>query len=548
MGFALHPHQEEALAAVLENYQRGIRRQLVSLPTGAGKTILATALHQHLALDRTVFMVHRDELVRQTVSAFDAALGGAVPIGIVKADRDETNAPIVVVSAQTVAREARLARLVSGLAGARILFISDEAHHDPAPSRRRAIEAVDPKLLVGLTATAGRADGLSLGSIYETIAHHTSLLDLILVKQLAPLVGLRIETTADLDAVHTRAGEFVEGELADAVNTPARNRLIVESWQRHATGRKCTVAFCVDVKHAEDLRDAFLAAGVTAAAILGTTPTEERQRMLIAFREGTLPVLTNCMVLSEGYDEPRIDCVLMARPTKSHTLYVQAVGRGARKAGGKADAIIIDFVDATRTHSLVTFPSLAGRDPADESRDAVDETDRETGTQVALLDLVQGKRALRERAARVVDLFAQAEHVWRTVGADVYYAPAGRGRWLVIVPREDGYLPAVLEQDGPYDPTHGRWLHSEPVELDLAMAAAAARIETNALTQRTAHWRESPASPAQLEFAAKLRLRAPPRATKGLVSGMIDDAIFGRTWQRVRVDSFSRYGKEEVTE
>ena len=527
----LRPYQRQALDAVHAAYGRGVRRQLVSLPTGSGKTVLAAHLIKEVGT-RTVFVVHRDELVGQTLDKVESVVP-ALSMGVVKAERDQLGADVIVASAQTLAVGKRLQRLVAALAGQRVLQIEDECHHSPSPTRRRAISEIGADLLVGLTATPMRADRLGLGEVFEESVFHLPMIDLIAAGQLSPLKGVRVETEDDLDAVHTVAGEFNERELAETVDTDARNAQIVRSWQQHAAGRKRTVAFCVNVAHAEHLAEAFREAGVAAAAVLGSTPTEERARLFAEFHAGRLPVLTNCMVLTEGYDEPAIDCVLMARPTKSHGLYVQCVGRGARNAreAGKRDCVVIDFVGNSGRHRLITLPDLAMDGPESESPLAAgaDEVrdQRADGEQVDLLETAQAWRKQRERAAYTVNLFGASDFVWRDVDGH-YAAPSGDGGWLVLVPQGEGFVPERMARTP--RGVERTALFDRPLDAETAMSLAESRITVSALTARAAAWRVGSAQPSdkQLELARKLRIVPTKGATKGQVSDLIDEAMFAR--------------------
>ena len=546
---SLRDYQQAALDAVLAKWRGGVGRQLVSLPTGAGKTVLAAHLIPASGLTRTVMMVHRDELVSQSVRVL-SDVNPALHIGVVKADRDDVFAPVVVASAQTIAREKRLTRLQRAIGNAGLLFISDEAHHDAAPTRRNIIATLAPALLVGLTATAKRGDGLGLDGVYQEVAFHLPMLELMALGRLSPLKGLRVETGADLDAVATRGGEFVSSQLEATVNTRERNRAIVESWQRHAADRKRTVAFCVDVAHATDLRDAFREAGIAAETVLGETPPEERARIFRAFHDGELPVLTNCMVLTEGYDEPRIDCVLMCRPTKSQGLYIQCVGRAARRAPGfKDDALIVDFVDNTSRHTLVSLPTLAGRDPMDpkasgEEEEPGTEADRAAGETIDLLSLAQAKHRLRETAARKVNLFSSSAYVWQET-AGVPFAVAGRARYLVLQPvGPDQYLPHVVtdSQDG----AEARPLFTRPLDFEMAMSVAEQRLAAalqrsdpfdRGLAEQSAPWRDKGLRPTekQLAYARKLGLKVDNGMSRGDVAMAIDSHHFGRIVRRLHL-------------
>jgi superfamily II DNA or RNA helicase len=534
----LRAYQREALDAVFAARDRGVSRVLLSLPTGSGKTYTAAHLIREAALPRTLFMVHRDELVRQSVAAL-RRVNPALSLGVIKADQDDIWAEIVVASAQTLARSQRLGRYQRAIAGAPLLFISDECHHDAAPTRRNIIDTLAPELLVGLTATARRGDGVGLGGVYEEIAFHLSMLELIAMGKLARLKGLRIDTEEDLDQVHTRAGELAENELAGVVNTPGRNALIVESWKRHASGRKRTVAFCVDVRHAEALAQAFRDEGVRAETILGTTPAEERQRILGEFHRGEVPVLTNCMVLTEGYDEPAIDCVLMARPTKSSSLYVQCVGRGARISPetGKADCLVIDYMDNTSRHSLVTLPVLAGLeapdgDPAADTAKA--EADREQGELLDLFDYAVKKKQLRERSAQWVNLFGASQYRWQPMPDGMTVAPRGKNAWLAIVPAGAEFVPWIVARLENND-FKASPLFSRPVDAETAMSLAEAKAPLDALTSKEAAWRSAPASDQQREAARKWRLSLPARVTRGEASDALSLAMFKAAAKRAHL-------------
>lgn len=530
----LRPYQMEALDAIDAAYRAGQRRQLISMPTGAGKTVTFAHLIKRMRL-RTVVVVHRDELVRQTVDKVQQVIP-SLSTGVVKAERDELSADVIVASAQTLAVKKRLERLCRALGGLSVLLVSDECHHDRSPSRTRVIEMLAPALLTGWTATAMRGDGLGLDAIYgPEPVFHLPMIDLIADGKLSPMRGLRIETEADLDAVHTRHGELAEDELAETIDTPGRNELIVRSWQQHARERRRTVAFCINVAHAEHLRDAFRAAGIAAECIVGETPADERARLFDAFHRGDLPVLTNCMVLTEGYDEPAIDCVVMARPTKSQGLYIQCVGRGARRADadGKADCLVLDFVDVSSRHKLVTLPILAGSDEATgEAGDGAkgrgpSEADRAQGELIDLLTLAQKHRKMRERAAIAVNLFGASRYIWSTISGH-HMAPAGDGSYLVLLPEGDSYRPTSLiprRQGAELRPLFDRGL-----DLETAMAFAESRVASKALAARDAEWRTAaqPATTAQMAIARQFGIAIPRGATKGAASNLIDKAQSAR--------------------
>lgn len=528
----LFPYQQEAFNAVWAAYDGGKSRLLLSMPTGSGKTAVGSHIVREArarGFGRAVFLVHRDELVNQSVNAL-AMINPNLTVGVCKAERDQLNADIIVASAQTLAREARLARLQAAIAGGDALLLSDEAHHDMAGGRRTVISGISPRLLVGLTATPNRADKVGLDGIYDEIVFHLPILELIAMNRLSKLVGLRIDTETELDGVHTRAGEFAENELETAIDTEARNSLIVESYLRHAQGRRKTVAFCVTVQHAEHLIQAFREAGVHAEGIFGHTPSGERERILSAFSAGDIPVLCNVMVLSEGYDEPGIDCILWCRPTKSQALYIQCIGRGARRSDEKTDCLVIDFVDASSRHKLVSFPSLTGDADEVEEHGTGGGGSLKQGALVDLLEYAQTRKKLRERAAVAVDLFGSSDYLWRTV-AGQHMSPTGGNGWLWLREDGDGFVPCLLREtrgeDGKFM-TKVRPLFDRALDMETAMGVAENRIDLTPLTGRDAGWRKRVEEPTdgQLRYARALRISIPAGVTKAELAGLIDERTF----------------------
>jgi ATP-dependent helicase IRC3 len=222
-------------------------------------------------------------------------------------------------------------------------------------------------LLLGTTATSRRTDEVGLGHVFDEVVFHRTLRDMIEADRLVPLRGFLWRGEVDLDRVPTIAAQgerdYDERALARAVNTPERNRVVVDA-TRHialAEGRP-TLVFTADVEHSDAVAACFRAAGINAASVHGELPMRERAAILEAFRSGEVDVLVNCNLLLEGVDIPKIAAVVMARPTQSALLFAQAIGRGCRKAAGKTDCIVVDNAKQ-HAASLVTLPTLFGLPP-----------------------------------------------------------------------------------------------------------------------------------------------------------------------------------------
>jgi superfamily II DNA or RNA helicase len=357
----LRPYQREAIAAVLAARRNGIRRMVVCLPTGAGKTVIFSELAR-MARREVLVLAHREELLAQAREKLERALDGRSVVSIERgAQRAAADARVLVCSIRSL-HEERLARLVRGRDIGLILY--DECHHAAADDNLRVLRqlgAFDESwngTLLGFTATTSRGDGKGLDTVFEKIVYTRTLPQMIGEGYLAPLRGYRISTSADLSRLSTGGLDFREEELAEAVDIEERNALVARSIQELARDRR-TLVFCVTVNHARHLSGALNRLGVAAGMVYGEMPSEARAEVLADFRAGRVQVLANVAVLTEGFDDPGVSCIAMARPTRSEGLYAQCVGRGTRLFEGKKDCLILDFVDVSSL-SLCTLPSLFG--------------------------------------------------------------------------------------------------------------------------------------------------------------------------------------------
>jgi ATP-dependent helicase IRC3 len=357
----LRPYQRAAIEAVLVARRAGRRRLLVHLPTGAGKTVIFSHLAK-LARRQVLVLAHREELLTQAREKLVRALDGGAVVEIERgALRASAEAKVLVCSIRSL-HEERLARVLRGRDVGLIVY--DECHHAAAEDNLRVLRQLgvfEPAFdgtLLGFTATTARGDGHGLDEVFEEVVYTRALPELIDDGYLAPLRGFRISTTADLRKLSPAGLDYDEEELAEAIDIEERNALVARSIQELARDRR-TIAFCVTVNHARHLAHALNALGVPTGIVHGAMPGPARAQTLRDFRDRRTHVLTNVGVLTEGFDDPGVSCVAMARPTRSEGLYAQCVGRGTRLFPGKSDCLILDFVDLT-TLSLCTLPSLFG--------------------------------------------------------------------------------------------------------------------------------------------------------------------------------------------
>lgn len=514
------PYQIEATNAVIERWREGVTRQIVAMPTGCGKTPTAAMVIQKFG-GRALFLAHRDELLRQAVDK----IGLIIPspdVGIFKAqERDGLDREICVASVQTATRHTEFLKD----RGFR-LCVCDECHHAPSDSFVKIFDALgfmddDPqKLLVGFTATAFRGDGGALGDVFEEIVFERSILAMIKGGFLCDVRGVRVQTDVDLEGVRTKLGDFVTGDLSEAIDTPERNQLIADAYLEHARDRKAIV-FCVDIRHAQNVAEAMRGNGVPCEAVYGEMDGDERRETLAAFGTGEIHVLTNCNLLTEGWDSPDLGAVLMARPTKSRVLYIQCVGRGLRTAPGKEDCLLLDFVDIAAKHDICSIGTLAGDDslkPRERQSllQAVEEKDEERE--------VSGGGVSRAPvyASEAFSLFDRSQFVWAVSGRN-FRLPIGDGRAIVCSPAREGYSVYLVEAAGATVP-----LSNAPLPLGYAQGVAEDYARQNARTayiDKNAKWRGDMATTKQLEALTRMKIPIPQGLTKGEAHRMIGEVM-----------------------
>jgi superfamily II DNA or RNA helicase len=514
------PYQIEVVNAVMDRWNTGVTRQIVNLPTGTGKTPTAAMVIQAFR-GRTLFLAHRDELLRQAVDKIGLIISSP-DIGIFKAkERDGLDREICVASIQTATRHTDLLQDK----GFR-LCICDECHHAPSDSFFKVFDDLgfmggDPrKLLVGFTATAFRGDGGALGDVFEEIVFERSILAMIRAGYLSDVRGIKIKTDIDLRSVRTKMGDFLAGDLAEVIDTPERNQLIVDAYLEHAQDRKAVV-FCVDVQHAQNVAEAMENSGISCKAVYGDMPEDERRETLSAFNAGEIRVLTNCNILTEGWDSPDLGAVLMARPTKSKVLYIQCVGRGLRTFPGKEDCLLLDFADIADKHDICAFGTLAG-DESLKSRigqsllQAVDEKNKERERR----DITVSHTP--EHTSEEFSLFARSDLVWVTSGR-TFRLSIGDGRTVVCSPTGGEYSVYLLEENGA-----ATSLSKQPLPLGYAQGVAEDFARKNARASyidKNARWRNGLATTKQLDLLAQWGVEVPPGLTKGRAQELISEIL-----------------------
>ena len=368
----LRPYQEAAVDAACEALDKH-RNTIVVAPTGAGKTIMLSALvgKRHRTGKKVLVMQHRDELVAQNKSKFEK-INPYLTTSIVNGTVKHWDGDAVFSMVQTISREKNMAQRP-----AFDMVVIDESHHAAADTYVRVIKAVkedNPNVeIVGFTATPNRGDGKGLRKVFNNCSHQIEITTLIREGFLVPPKTYVVDCGVrdQLNNVKRKGNDFDMDEVEAIMNRRVINNKVVEEWFKYASDRK-TVVFCSTIKHAEDLTNTFLDCDVNAELVTGETPKPERAQILHDLAHGDVQVVVNVAVLTEGFDAPPVSCVALTRPCSQEGTMVQMIGRGLRTVDPeefpdviKTDCIVLDFGTSVLTHGSL--------------EDAVNLDDREKG-------------------------------------------------------------------------------------------------------------------------------------------------------------------------
>lgn len=537
----LRDWQAAALDRIDECRARGVRSVLGVAATGLGKTILFCAYAERLG-ERTLILAHRDELIEQAAAKVEATMPGA-RVGRVKGKLNEVRADVVVASVQTLAREKRLAQLPSARwAGADQgalfstfgqpfgLVVIDEAHHAAAASYRRIVDHLEAgtetgPFLLGVTATPDRGDKAGLDGVFSEIAFNHDMLWGIRAGYLSDLRGLAVRVDGfDAGKVKVSKGDYDAGQAGAMLESAGAADVVARAWAQHAPGRR-TIVFTPTVAFAHGVAAELVGVGARTAVVSGEQPLDERRATLAAFSRGDLDVVVNCAVLTEGYDEPRVDCIVVARPTKSRALYVQMIGRGTRRHPDKTDCLVLDLVGASAEHDMVTVPSLFGLDRDPRARKA------SAGVEQMVAEYEAEQVRLGRLRAEEVELFRgmrdRGKIAWVPVHHDGeelrrYHRTLPNGPTVVLAQRvagEDVWTSGLLHRDGT------KHVLIANTTLETAQSVAEDYVVKSGamhVAGAGASWRSRKPTPKQLAAAKRWRITVDPSWSAGDLSDAID--------------------------
>lgn len=548
----LRDYQLGGVEAICRAWDEGMFAPLAALATGAGKTtIIAEVVRRRIdpLFERGLVIGHTEEIIGQLydriINQSEGALNGhfteqhAPGIGIVMADNDDADARIVVGTRQSL----HLKRLERILRYGRIdKVIIDEAHHaGPGTTYLDIVEYLrraNPNLqIAGFTATPKRTDDHALGALWTEIVCQWLIPDGIMSGYLVPVTRVKVTTEVDLSNVKSSRGDYTTTKMVSVLDTANWDALAYRAYQQHiaSTNRLC-LAFFPSVEMSQQFSERLRTEGVAAAHLDGTTPKDQRRAMLTDYKRGKLRVLSNFAVLSEGFDAPETSAILMARPTRSQTLYTQIVGRGLRPFPGKSDCLLVDLavmdVRALETGTLLGKMTLckqcsreyfAGlracphcgyvRPWKERLRDGASVLNEEAGVGDKLL-------------ANYEALFEKSFAAWFNGGDGFFSCTLSfeDGAFIIVPPLEDNYYRLALVPKERQKPIQ-YLIHNEDLASLMLEADTKVRQRASLNADKNAAWREHPASMAQINLLTQMSVQVSSGLSKGAASQLITHHI-----------------------
>ena len=517
----LRPYQEVAVSDACKALDKH-KNTLVVAPTGAGKTIMLSALvgKRHNKGKRILVVQHRDELVSQNKDKFER-VNPYITTSIVNGTVKHWDGDAVFSMVQTMSRDRNLRDRPKF-----DMVVIDEGHHAAAPTYRKVIDAVlqdnEDAEIVGFTATPNRGDGKGLRDVFNNCAHQIEMATLIregfLVRPKSYVIDLGVND--QLDNVTRRGKEYDMEEVAAIMDRSVINERIVDEWKDKAGDRK-TVVFCSTVLHAEHVCEAFLRAGIRADFVTGDTPKEDRAEMLHDLEFGDLQVLVNVMVLTEGFDAPPVSCVILTRPCSQKGTMVQMIGRGLRILDPelypdtiKTDCIVMDFGTSIITHGALDETTnldgaekgVGGESPTKECP----ECNSEVSANTRICPICEYEFPRKEKD--VLDSFVMTEYDLMQLSPFMWIDPYGLGK-VMMATGFQGF--AMVGHIGKYWIAIVKAQNGRPRVVSIgekvqAMAAAddfLREIEDGNAANKSKRWLNQAATPKQKELLRKYEVQ-----------------------------------------
>jgi len=412
----LRPYQVNAIKAVSDEFKKGHNHTLLVLPTGTGKTIVFAKVVE-LNVNggkRALILAHRSELLDQASDKLKLASG--LDTALEKAESTSIGSfePVTVASVQTLSQEKRLNKFPRDYFD---LIVVDEAHHCMSETYQRILNYFNTAKVLGVTATPDRADQKNLGQFFDSKAYEYTLNQAVREGFLCPVKAQMIPLELNINNVGLSNGDYAVGEIGSALE-PYLNQVTLEMLN-YCKGRK-TVVFLPLIKTSQKFCELLNLHGFEAAGINGNS--KDRDQVLKDFENGEYDVLCNSMLLTEGWDCPSVDCIIVLRPTKIRSLYQQMVGRGMRLAPNKSELLLLDFLWMTERHDLCRPSALISKDEEIAKRIDKKVMDREAGIDLISAEDEAEKDVIQEREEALARELAAMKKKQRKLVDPIQYA------------------------------------------------------------------------------------------------------------------------------
>lgn len=484
----LRPYQTEAVEAIKEQWNNGFQRTLLVLPTGTGKTVVFSKLVEGEVQDgsKALILAHRGELLEQASDKLKMASGLDSALEKAESTSVGSDLKVTVASIQTLSQEKRLTKFPKNYFKT---IVVDEAHHAMSDSYQRVLKYFDTANVLGVTATPDRADQRNLGKFFNSKAYEYSMHQAVKDGYLCPVKAQMIPLELDIYSVGISNGDYAVGEIGGALE-PYLNQIALEMLN-YCKGRK-TVVFLPLVKTSQKFCDLLNVHGLNAVEVNGNSP--DRDEILKAFERGEYDVLCNSMLLTEGWDCPSVDTVVVLRPTKVRSLYQQMVGRGMRLSPGKKELLLLDFLWMTERHDLCRPSALISKDENIAKR--IDKMVLDNGNGVDLMEAVDiaEKDVIEEREAALARELAAMKKRKRQFVDPLEYA--------LSISAEDlaNYEPTFAWEMGPVTDKQKTYLERMGILTDTVTCSGHACMIINKLRTRQD---EHLATPKQIRLLEK---------------------------------------------
>jgi len=470
--FKLHKYQRIAKDKIFLEWEQGNTKVLLVLPTGTGKTVVFCAIAEDCVRKgkRVLILAHRGELLEQAADKMLKVTG--IGCSVEKAEQSCIGSwyPITVGSVQSLMTEKRLSKFPRDYFD---VIIIDEAHHSTSDSYQRILEYFNEALVLGVTATPDRGDMKNLGQVFDTLAYEYTLPEAIRDGYLSPIKAATIPLKIDMTGVAVEKGDYKPSDIDTALD-PYLDA-IADEMLNYCSDRK-TVVFLPLIKTSQKFRDILLSKGFRAAEVNGKS--ENREQILKDFAQNKYNVLCNSMLLTEGWDCPDVDCVVVLRPTKVRALYCQMVGRGTRLAPGKDHLLLLDFLWHTERHELCRPANLICKSNDVAQKMTANIANAGVPVDISEAEVTASEEVVAEREAALAKQLAEMKKRKRALVDPLQFEMSIQAEDL------SGYVPSFGWEMGPPSDKQRQMLEKYGISSEMLENAGKAALLLNRLHKR----------------------------------------------------------------